>query len=31
MLDNISKNLTNALGETIIFQDKFDSLNFNTW
>ena len=31
MLDAISNNLANKFGETIIFQDKFDTLNFDTW
>ena len=31
MLDAISDNLANKFGETIIFQDKFDTLNFDTW
>ena len=30
MLDAISNNLANKFGETIIFQDKFDTLNFDT-
>lgn len=31
MLEEISKNLASSLGETIIFQDNFDHLNFTTW